>query len=228
MKRFFNYLGRHSLLSFGVSLTAGLVLALAVGAVASTTNHSSPSTRSRAAQGRVARTVLPATAVMSIFARAARPSDALPTSTAGILAQFSQAPVADALNPGTAEQASARRALANAGVAGASLFLVPTNKGSLCMAWTPDVYGGGCTQGFETGTQVVFVRGFRNGEMHLWGIRRDDVDSIAAVVGGQARPVVLGENSFFYEGTTLPSQLDLTLTDGSHQLVNVAAPATLK
>jgi hypothetical protein len=229
MNRFFNSIGRHAFLSFGISVTAGLMLALAVGAVASTSGDSSRSTGVAAVrQDEIARSALPDTAVMSIFARPARPSDSIPSATAGILAQFSQAPVPDYLNPGTAEQASARRALVGAGLANASLFLVPTAKGSLCMAWSPDVYGGGCTQGFESGVHVIFIHGFRNGEMHLWGIRRDDVSNIDAIVDGQSRPVVLGENSFFFEGATLPSQLDLTLTDGSHQQVNVGLPATLK
>jgi hypothetical protein len=226
VKDFFRH---HHLLGFVLSLAAGLTLALAVGALASTSSHSSPSTGAAAVrQAEIARSALPDTAVMSIFARPARPSDSIPSATAGILAQFSQAQVPDYLNPGTSQIASARRALVDVGQANASLFLVPTAKGSLCMAWSPDVYGGGCTQGFESGVHVIFIHGFRNGETHLWGIRRDDVSNITAIVDGQSRPVVLGENSFFFEGATLPSQLDITLTDGTHQQVNVGLPATLK
>ena len=203
MKRTLSYFGRHSLLTFGASLTAGLMLALAVGAVASTTH-------SPAAQSPMTHKVLPAAAAMSIFARAARATDRLPSQTGGVFAQFSQAPVTAGLNPGVAEHASARRAIAGAGAANASLFLVLTDKGSLCMVWSPDVYGGGCTEGFEDAAQVVFVRGLHNGEMHLWGIRRDDVDNITAVVNGQSQPVTLGENAFFYEGAVpaKPAQSD--------------------
>jgi hypothetical protein len=152
---------------------------------------------------------------MRVFARSATPGDAVPASIRATLAQFAGAPVDPAINPGTSILSGARRAIADAGNAHASLYLVPTDKGSLCMLWAPDVYGGGCTAGFAPGTHAVYLRGFSNGQTWVWGILRNDVTSVDAVVNGQAVPVTLAQSAFFYEGSALPDSLQLTLNDGS-------------
>jgi hypothetical protein len=141
--------------------------------------------------------------------------------------QFSSAPVADAVNPGSGVMTSSRRALVGAGSEQASLYLVPTQKGSLCMVWVPDVYGGGCTQGFAAGAHAIFLRGSLNGEAHVWGLLRRDVKDVSAVVGGVSRPVTVGQSAFFFQGTTLPDALVLTLANGTTQTVPVAAMRTL-
>ena len=224
LKDFFRH---HHLLGFVLSLSAGLTLAFAVGAVASSTASSGPSAERSLAKAEAARDALPDTSVMTVFARPAKATDALPKAGQSVVHQFSAAPVPEAVNPGTADLARSRRALTGAGDENTSLYLVPTAKGTLCMVWVPDI-GGGCTQGFEPGTNVILVRNSLNGVTHLWGIFRDSVKSVSAVVNGQIQPATLGESSFFYEGPSLPSDLILNLTDGSTQTVAVAAIPTLK
>jgi len=175
------------------------------------------------AQREAARDALPDTAVMAVFRRAPTPADAPPLSAQAVLRQFGAGlPAGDPTNPGVSDLTNSRLALVGAGVAHASLYLVPTNKGTLCMVWVPDI-GGGCTQGFTPGVNVIVMRGFINGSNHVWGIFRDDVKSVTAIVNGQDRPVTLGESAFFYEGTRLPSNLVLQLANGDNETVPVAA-----
>ena len=180
------------------------------------------------AQREAARDALPDTAVMAVFKRAPTSADALPPSAQAVLKQFGAGlPATDPTNPGTGDLNGSRRALVGAGTAHASLYLVPTNKGTLCMVWVPDI-GGGCTQGFMPGVDIIVVRSFVNGLSHVWGIVRADVKSVSAVVNDQDRPVIQGESSFFYEGTSLPSNLILELANGSEETVPVAAIPTLR
>ena len=180
------------------------------------------------AQREAARDALPDTAVMAVFRRPPTSADALPPSAQAVLRQFGAGlPATDPTNPGVGDLTGSRRALVGAGVAHASLYLVPTNKGTLCMVWVPDI-GGGCTQGFVPGVDVIVVRGFINGSSHVWGIFRDNVKSVTAIVNGQDRPVTLGESAFFYEGTSLPSDLVLQLANGNKETVPVAAIPTLR
>lgn len=224
VKDFFHH---HHLLGFVLSLAAGLTLALAVGAIASSTGSRGGSAHRSLAQAEAARDALPDTSVMAVFARPATATDALPAAAADVVRQFSAAPVPDAVNPGTANIASSRRALIGAGNENTSLYLVPTAKETLCMVWVPDI-GGGCTQGFEPGTDAIVVRNSLNGVTHVWGIFRDNVKSVSAIVDGQTQPVTLGESSFFYEGATLPTNLILSMADGSTETAAVAAIPTLK
>jgi hypothetical protein len=224
VKEFFRH---HHLLGFVLSLAAGLTLAFAVGAVASSTGSGGASAERSLAKAEAARDALPDSSVMAIFARPATATDALPTAAENVVHQFSTAPVPDAVNPGIADLANSRRALTGAGGEDASLYLVPTAKGSLCMVWVPDI-GGGCTQGFQPGTNAVVVRNSLNGVIHVWGIFRSNVKGVSAVVNGQAQPLTLGESSFFYEGDALPSNLILNLANGSTENVVVAAIPTLK
>jgi len=217
----------HHLLGFAFSLGAGLMLALAVGAIASSTRSNAASAEHSLAKAQAARDALPDTSVMAVFARPATATDALPTAGQNVVHQFSTAPVPDAVNPGTADLANSRRALTGAGNESASLYLVPTAKGTLCMVWVPDI-GGGCTQGFEPGTNVIVVRNSVNGVIHVWGIFRNDVDSLSAIVAGQTKPVSLGESAFFYEGDILPTTLTVNLANGATENVAVAAIPTLK
>jgi hypothetical protein len=95
------------------------------------------------------------------------------------------------------------------------------------MVWVPDVYGGGCTAGFASGSQVVFLRGSSDGKAYVWGVARGNVTSIAAVVSGSRQAVTLGQSAFFYQGSSLPDALVLTLANGRTQTVPVAALRTL-
>ncbi|MGH7189975.1 MAG: hypothetical protein ACREF0_12455, partial [Acetobacteraceae bacterium] len=210
-------------------LAGGLALALAVGAVASSRQPNDAALAKQSLAGSEARLALrPDRAVMRVFARSATPGDAVPASIRDTLAQFAGAPVDPAINPGTSILSGARRAIADAGIAHASLYLVPTDKGSLCMLWAPDVYGGGCTAGFAPGAHAVYLRGFSNGQTWVWGILRNDVTSVDAVVNGQAVPVTLAPSAFFYQGSALPSSLQMTLTDGSVTTLSVSAVPSIK
>jgi hypothetical protein len=207
-----------------LALVVAVVIAVPAAAFASQIGHFIESLGQREA----ARNALPDSAVMAVFKRPATSADALPPSALAVLRQFHAGlPAADAINPGVGDLSGARRALVDAGIAHASLYLIPTNKGTLCMVWVPDI-GGGCTQGFMPGVDIIFLRGFTNGLNHVWGIARDDVESISAVVDGQIRPVAQGENSFFYEGTSLPRSLILQLANGDKRTVPVAAIPTLR
>jgi hypothetical protein len=95
------------------------------------------------------------------------------------------------------------------------------------MVWVPDVYGGGCTQGFAPSTPVVFLRGTSLGKTYVWGVVRGDVKSVSANAGGASQPVTLGQSAFFYESSSLPDALVLTLANGQTQTVPVAALHTL-
>lgn len=179
------------------------------------------------AEREAARDALPDTAVMDVFERPRTADDALPPSGEAVAKQFGTAPVDPAISPGVGDTSDSRRALAGAGESHASLYLVPTSKGTLCMIWVPDI-GGGCTQGFMPGVDVIFVRGSRNGVSQVWGIFRDTVKNIRAVVGSQTRPVVQGSSSFLYEGPTLPDQLVIERKDGTTSTIQVSALQTLK
>lgn len=180
------------------------------------------------AQREAARNALPDSAVMAVFKRLPTSADALPASAQSVSRQFHAGlPAADPINPGVGDLSGSRRALVDAGIAHASLYLVPTNKGALCMVWVPDI-GGGCTQGFMPGVDIILVRGFTNGTSHVWGIARDDVRSISAVVDGRIRPVIQGENAFFYEGTSLPRSLVVQLANGDKKTVPVTAIPPLR
>jgi len=224
-----NHLRERRSVGFVVSLVAGLALALAVGAVASS-RHSDNGTSAKQslASSEASLAARPDRAVMRVFERAATPSDAVPAGIRQTLAEFAAAPVDSAVNPGAGIVSGSRRAIADAGSADASLYLVPTDKGSLCMLWAPDVYGGGCTAGFAPGTQAIYLHGFSNGQSWVWGIVRDDVASVQAVVDGQTLPVTVGQSAFFYQGSALPETLQLTLNDGSVTALPVAAAAALK
>jgi hypothetical protein len=204
-------------------LTAVAAIAIPAVAFASQFGHFIDSLAGREA----ARDALPDTAVMTVFKRAPIAADALPRSAQIVLKQFGTGiPASDPTNPGVGDLTRSRLALIDAGQAHASLYLVPTNKGTLCMVWVPDI-GGGCTQGFMPGTGVIIVRGFHDGLSQVWGIVRDTVVSVSAIVNGQSAPVTQGESSFFYEGGTLPSSLILKLTDGGTKAVPVAAIPSL-
>ena len=212
--------GRSLILAFAAAAT----IAIPATAFASQIGHFIESLTQREA----ARDALPDTAVMAVFNRPPTSTDAPPPSAQAVLRQFGAGiPASDPTNPGVGDLTGSRRALVGAGVAHASLYLVPTNKGTLCMVWVPDI-GGGCTQGFMPGANVIVMRGFINGSSHVWGIFRDDVKSVTAIVNGQDRPVTLGESAFFYEGTSLPSNLVLQLANGNKETVPVAAIPTLR
>jgi hypothetical protein len=202
---------RSRVASLTISIAVGLALALSVGAIASTRGHDTASALARA---EAARDQLPDTSVMSIFGRPATAADTLPAVDRAIVRGFGAAAVGAALDPGSAVLAQSRRAIAGAGPAAAALYLVPTDKGTVCMVWSPDVYPGGCSQGFEPGTDIVYVRGLANGRTVIFGIVKDGVTSVTAVVGGQDVPVTVGENAFFYEGSALPEQLLVRHADG--------------
>jgi hypothetical protein len=209
--------------SLSLVLVAVAAVAIPAVAFASQIGHFIDSLAAREA----ARDALPDTAVMTVFKRAPTAADALPRSAEIVLKQFGTGiPASDPTNPGVGDLTRSRRALVDAGQANASLYLVPTSKGTLCMVWVPDI-GGGCTQGFMPGTDVIIVRGFRDGLSQAWGIVRDTVVSVSAVVNGRSAPVKQGESSFFYEGDTLPSSLILRLTDGGTEAVPVAAIPSL-
>lgn len=219
-------LTRRPRLAFIGSLGVGLMLALSVGAIASLRQGPPSLDGSQLRRAEAARAALPDTAVMAIFSRPATTDDAIPQAARQVANGFAAAPVPAALNPGNA-RAATRRALANAGVSNASLYLVPTDKGSLCMVWEPDVYAGGCTQGFTEGTHAIFLSGVTNGRSYVLGVFRDDVTSVAAVVGGERTPVTVGESAFLYEGTSRPDALVLQLSDGTTSTVTTAGTATL-
>lgn len=224
-----NYLRARRPVAFVLSLAAGLSLALAVGAVASSRQADRPAAAKQSLARSEARLATrPDRTVMRIFARSATPGDAVPASIQNTLAQFAGAPVDSAINPGTSILSDARRAITDAGSAQASLYLVPTDKGSLCMLWAPDAYGGGCTAGFAPGVHAVYLRGFSNGQSWVWGILRNDVTGVDAVVNGQALPVTLAQSAFFYQGSSLPDSLQLTLTDGSITTLSLSAAPSIK
>ena len=60
-------------------------------------------------------------------------------------------------------------------------------------------------------------RGFIDAVSHVWGVFRDNVEGVTAIVDGQDRPVTLGESTFLYEGTSLPSDLVLQLANGNER-----------
>jgi hypothetical protein len=227
MRSLLRVFGRRHLVAFVVALSAGLALAVAVGALASSGGGDRAVSGRSPARAEAARSALPDARAMRVFQRAAVANDALPPAARAVVEQFSSAPVADAVNPGAGVMTSSRRALVDAGSQHASLYLVPTQKGSLCMVWVPDVYGGGCTQGFVPGSRVVFLRGSSFGTAYVWGILRADVKSVSALVGGAIRPVSVGQSAFFYQGSSLPDALVLTLANGTTQRVPVAAMYTL-
>jgi hypothetical protein len=171
-----------------------------------------------------ARDALPDTSVMSVFRRSATATDVPPASARGVLRRIHGAPVNPAVNPGAAIYTQSRLALTGAGPLGASLYLVPTDKDTLCMVWVPDI-GGGCTQGFMSGTDVIYSRGLVNSGPQIWGIYRDDVASVSGVFDGDVRPLTNGESAFYYSGAALPSALILNLANGSTETVQVGAPA---
>lgn len=224
-----NHLRGRRPLAFVISVAAGLSLALVVGAVASSHRANSPAAAKQSLARSEARLATrPDRTVMRVFARSATLGDAVPASIQSTLAQFAGAPVDSAINPGTSILSDARRAIVDAGNAQASLYLVPTDKGSLCMLWAPDVYGGGCTAGFAPGVHAVYLRGFSNGQSWVWGILQNDVTSVDAVVNGQAVPVTLAQSAFFYQGPALPDSLQLTLNDGSVTNLPLSAAPTIK
>jgi len=205
--------------SLTLVLAAAAAIAIPAGAFASQIGHLINSLAGREA----ARDALPDTAVMTVFKRATTAADALPPSAQIVLKQFGAGiPARDPTNPGVGDLTRSRRALIDAGQAHATLYLVPTNRETLCMVWVPDI-GGGCTQGFMPGTDIIFVRSFHDGLSQVWGIVRDTVASVSAIVNGRSASVTQGQSSFFYEGDTLPSNLILKLTDGASEAVPVVA-----
>lgn len=212
-----------------LAAAAGAVVCLALVPIgqASLAGRAIASINDLLGRAEAARDALPDIQVLAVFEHPRTGADALPPAAQDVVRQLDDAPVAAAIKPGQGEVSQARLALANVGPANASLYLVPTDKGTVCMIWSPETYGGGCTQGFEPGTDVIFVRGTTDGVPHVWGIFRDDVSKVTALVNGNSEPVSVGQSAFFFAGPTLPDHLVLTLNDGTTKTVPVDGLATL-
>lgn len=172
----------------------------------------------------------PDVAVIAAFQRPARPTDALPGQAASVLQSFNQAEVADALRAGAPNAASSRRVLHDVGKRGnLDLFLVPTDRSTICMVWVPDVLGGGCTPGFGPSSHSVVQTTVINGTTYVFGLLKDDVTAVTYVQDGLKQNAEFStDGAFIIQTDGVPEDISATLADGSSVAVGWAgAPPRL-
>jgi hypothetical protein len=166
---------------------------------------------------------VPAYQEMSVFSRAATPSDQIPDdlarSTEAALSGQSGG-VDPSLVPGALTQRS-RLVMDGVGSMMATVYAAVTDKGEVCQV-SSNGLPSGCFSSFDdfTGHITWSVATSANGSDPpvVLGLIPDSVRSISVIVTGATFEATLGENSFAYQlsqGDQWPDALVITYTDGT-------------
>jgi hypothetical protein len=208
--------------AFGTSLAAGLLVAVAVGAVAATRDTNTSTGMVPADQG-----VSP-TKAMSVFDRPSPAGEALSASSRKALVSLTQDEpgVASSLLPGNADLAKGRNLISSPHW---TLAAAPTGKGNVCSVVldSDGTYtAGGCVDAFTGKLPIVpNITTLGSNTTVVYGLASDSVEAVAIVVNGVEHQATLSNDAFLFQpssGASVSSVL-ATLADGSRVTVPLTA-----
>lgn len=207
-------------LAFAVSLGAGLLVAVSVGAFAGengATGHAvAVAADGVAPLGAMRVFDTSATAGEGVSARARKSLETLTQDEPGVAAS---------LLPGRANLAMARTLVSDVGGSQWSLVAAPTAKGRVCtVLLDPNSIftSGGCVEQFTDALPVVpRITSLASGTSLVSGLASDSVRAVAVIVNGVDRQATLKNNAFLFEASNSGGVegVRATLDDGSQVTV---------
>jgi hypothetical protein len=212
--------------SFVLGFAAAIGALLAVGTVAVARPHSSARAK---APARVD-TPVPSRAPLAVLRRPRNASDDLPEALEEDAAGLAGGPeLAPAVRNGAVSLPSSRLALSDLGEKNASLYLVPTAKGRICLLLTNGPEG--CdtlpfTPARPANWGLFDTDGYRTGSpTGVYGIVPNNVDRVTVVDDrGTRTDARLANNAYYLElgnGAAMPKSIILRFTDGASATMEV-------
>jgi hypothetical protein len=214
--------------SFVLGFAAAIGALLAVGAVAVARPHSSARAKLPASR----ETPTPSRAPLAVFEQPRGPRDDLPASLRASAADLAGGPELEPeVRNGTVALSSSRLALSDLGAKEASLYLLRTAKGRVCMVLTNGPQG--CdtlpfTAARPASWGLVDTDGYRKGSpTSLYGIVPNNVDRVTVVDDlGTRADARLGSNAFYLElgdGSAMPTSIVLGYAGGDSATIDLPA-----
>ena len=210
-------------LAFGVSLAAGLLVAVAVGAVAATRDADTSNRVTPADRG------IAPTKAMSVFDRPSPAGDALSAAGRKALASLTQDEpgVDSSLLPGKADLVEGRNLISSPQW---TLAAAPTGKGRVCsvvLDGSGTYTAGGCIDAFTGKLPIVpNITTLGSGTTVVSGLASDSVEAVAVGVDGVEHQATLQNDAFLFQTSSgaSVSSVVATLADGSRVTVPLMAP----
>jgi len=194
-------IGRRTSFWLGFSAALGLLLTVAMVALAGRSSSGSPA---------VTKNDSPDRGPLAVFSKKRGPADVLPARLAASLGDLAgDASVPAALRNGTPQLEKSRLLLSNVGSTHADLYAFPTSKGYVCQAF--DAGPRGCSRSFTRELPVGLTRfdvdGLGTGTpMAIAGLVPNNITRVDVVVEGTAHAALLRNNAYFFEAPNAAAQ----------------------